>query len=126
MSKKDISEINIIYDIKGKNNICLFGYEFVKNNKKCRMIIDNKEYFLSTKYNVKKNNDNKLKIKLKGIDSITNMSCMFLECSSLLSLPDISKWNTNNVTDIRYMFSRCHNLIISEKTKRKFKSQEFQ
>ena len=30
MSEKDISEINIIYDIKGKNKIQIFGAEFVK------------------------------------------------------------------------------------------------
>ena len=29
------------------------------------------------------------------------MSCMFYGCSSLSSLPDISKWNTNNVTNIK-------------------------
>jgi len=45
MSEKDISEINIIYDISGKNNINIFGSEFVENNKNiCKMIIDNKEY----------------------------------------------------------------------------------
>ena len=47
------------------------------------------------------------------------MSCMFYGCSSLSSLPDISKWNTNNVTYMFFMFSECHNLIISERTKRK-------
>ena len=44
-------------------------------------------------YNIK----DELKIKLRGIDDITNMSCIFYECSSLLSIPDISKWNTSNV-----------------------------
>ena len=33
MSEKDISEINIIYDIKRKNNIKIFGAKFVENNK---------------------------------------------------------------------------------------------
>ena len=33
MSEKDISEINIIYDINGKNNIKIFGQKFVENNK---------------------------------------------------------------------------------------------
>ena len=28
-----------------------------------------------------------------------------------MSLPDISKWNTNNVTDMSYMFSNCKSLI---------------
>ena len=38
------------------------------------------------------------------------MSYMFEECSSLLSLPDISKWNINNVTDMSEMFNRCSSL----------------
>ena len=54
MSEKDISEINIIYDINGKKNIRIFGSNFVKNNKNiCKIIINNQEYGLSTKYNEK-------------------------------------------------------------------------
>ena len=88
MSEKDISEINIIYDIKKENKIRIFGSKFVENNRnKCKMIIDNKEYEIIEKYNNKnyKNNNSKLKITLKGIDKVTNMSYMFYECSSLLS-----------------------------------------
>ena len=44
MSIKGTSEINIIYDIN-KEEINIFGSEFVKNNKNiCKMEIDNKEY----------------------------------------------------------------------------------
>ena len=43
---------------------------------------------------------------------ITNMREMFSKCNSLISLPDISKWNTSNVKNIASMFSRC-NLLIS-------------
>ena len=32
------------------------------------------------------------------------MSYMFCGCKSLISLPDISKWNTSNVTDMSGMF----------------------
>ena len=35
---------------------------------------------------------------------------MFYECSSLSSLPDISKWNTNNVTDMSKIFDGCSSL----------------
>ena len=35
------------------------------------------------------------------------MSYMFCDCKSLSSLPDISKWNSNNVKDISYMFKGC-------------------
>ena len=34
---------------------------------------------------------------------------MFAHCSSLESL-GVSRWDTSNVTDMRYMFSGCSNL----------------
>ena len=43
MSEKDISEINIIYNIKGENKIRIFGDDFVKNNRNIIRII----YFLT-------------------------------------------------------------------------------
>ena len=111
MSEKEITEINIIYDIKGGNKIKIFGNEFVKNNKNiCKMIIDNKEYEIAERYNIKSKKINKLKIKLEGINNVTNMSYMFDGCSSLSSLLDISKWNTNNVNDMSYMFYECSSL----------------
>ena len=36
---------------------------------------------------------------------------MFDICSSLISLPDISKWNTSNVTNMSFMFNNCYSLI---------------
>ena len=32
--------------------------------------------------------------------NVTNMNSMFSKCSSLISLPDISEWNTSSVTDM--------------------------
>ena len=91
MTEEDISEINIVYEAN-ENCINIFGNKFVENNKNIyKMIIDNKEYEITDKYNVKNNNNNRLNIKLKGVNNITDMSYMFNECSSLLSLPDISK-----------------------------------
>ena len=108
MSEKNISEINIIYDIYNKKEIQIFGVNFVDNNKNiCKIIIDNKECKLSAKYKVKNNNKRKLKIKLKGIDKVTDMSYMFSGCRSLSSLPDISKWNTNKVTKMEAIFISC-------------------
>jgi len=53
-SNKDITEINIIYNINNKERIKLFGDEFVRNNKKiCKMIIDNNNYEITEEYNVK-------------------------------------------------------------------------
>ena len=44
------------------------------------------------------------------------MNNMFDNCISLLSIPDISNWNTNNVQDMNHMFDNCRvNLNIPNK-----------
>ena len=40
---------------------------------------------------------------------------MFYDCSSLTNLPDISKWDTKNVTNMNEMFSGCRKNIIPKK-----------
>ena len=47
--------------------------------------------------------------------NVTNMSDMFSYCSSLTNLPDISKWDTKNITNMIYMFSGCRKNIIPKK-----------
>ena len=39
------------------------------------------------------------------------MSFIFNGCKSLVSLPDISKWDTSNVLDMSYMFNECSLLV---------------
>ena len=56
-----------------------------------------------------------------NINNITNMSSIFRGCSSLSSLPDISKWNTNKVSNMENMFDECSNIILSKVIKTKFK-----
>ena len=49
-------------------------------------------------------------------NNVTDMIGVFYGCSSLSSLPDISKWNTNNVTDMSDMFYGIINsLLIPQK-----------
>ena len=47
--------------------------------------------------------------------NVINMSYMFYACSSLSSLPDISKWNIRNDTDKTFMFSECKKIKIPSK-----------
>ena len=42
---------------------------------------------------------------------VTNISYMFNKCKSLISLPDISIWNTSNVDDMSALFNECKSLI---------------
>ena len=38
------------------------------------------------------------------------MGYLFSDCSSLNSLPDISKWDTRNVSDMSHLFYNCSSL----------------
>ena len=101
--------------IENQNRIKIFDRDFVDNNKKhCKIIYDNKEHELSDYIeikNLRKIEKNILEIKLIGIEDIRNAYCMFYDCSSLISLPDISEWNTKNVTHMNCMFAGCSSLI---------------
>ena len=76
------NEMIIIYKIKqDKYEIKLFGKKFIENNKNnCKIIIDNKDQDLIEYLKINKN-ERILKIKLKEIKAITNMSYMFYECN---------------------------------------------
>ena len=117
MSKQYLEENNEIYITykinKNDNFIKIFDSEFINNNKKlCKIICEGKEYDLHEKFNVQNfKNKDLLEIKLKGIINITNTGNMFSGCSSLLSLPDIAKWNTSKITDMHYMFCGCSSLL---------------
>jgi surface protein len=111
------NEMKLIYQLNEKNKdnyINLFGKSFVKNNKNnCILIINNKLYNLMDKYyfNIQDNNINDiLIIKLIEKNKITDMSYMFYECASLLSIVNFSKRKPNNVNNTSYMFYGCSSL----------------
>ena len=43
--------------------------------------------------------------------NVTDMSGLFEECKSLKALPDISNWNLINVMDLSDLFSGCSSLL---------------
>ena len=45
------------------------------------------------------------------ISNVKNMEGLFGFCSSLKSMPDISEWNTSNVENMNNMFYECNSLI---------------
>ena len=45
-----------------------------------------------------------------GYFNVTTMKYMFYKCISLICLPDISNWKTNNVIDMTAMFQYCTKL----------------
>ena len=112
-SKMNFNEIQLVYNMKDKKEVKLFGKDFVDKYKKCCTIIkDGKEKELKEKYTLgtlSKKID-LLQIKLKGVANITDMFYMFNDCSDLISLPDISRINTSNVINMGWMFSNCSSL----------------
>ena len=46
-----------------------------------------------------------------NIEKVKNLNFTFHGCSSLKYLPDISNWNTKNVTKMSYTFCNCSSLI---------------
>ena len=104
--KEKNSEMTIIYKInKDEDSIKLFGLDFIDNNKTiCKIVHEGKEYELQETFDIKDKKDKDvLEIKLKG--SLNNMNYMFYKCICLLSLPDISKWRTTNITNMSCMFN---------------------
>ena len=108
-------DITIIYKFNNlqKNKLRIFGSSFVNNNKdKCMMIYKNKiselKEFLDDEEEIK---DNIISIKLRGINNIKDASSMFSGCNTLISLPDVSKWDTLNVNSMKYMFYECNSLL---------------
>ena len=102
------------YKVDSKEEeIKIFGRSFVDNNRyKYEMIVNNKEksfnHYLDLSYfDII---ENKIQIKLKETDEVTDLTNMFKECTSLLSLKDISKFNINNVTSLAGMFDGCSSL----------------
>ena len=113
MVNKETSEVNLTYNInREENTINIFGTDFVKNNKdKCKMFIDGKEYEISKKFDITNYDKEKLEIKLKGINKVTDMSCMFSGCSTLISIENFTNLNTSKVTNMNSMFSGCSSLL---------------
>ena len=71
---------------------------------------------LSNILNSLKTNDSNFFWEIKNIQidftiSVTDISDMFNCCSSLISLPDISRWDTSKVNDMSNIFDSCSSLI---------------
>ena len=108
-------EITLLYQLKKDNfknlekeaAIQIFGYEFVKNNKdKCKILYEGKEYELQSSFKYKdiNNNHELLEIKLININNITDIRFMFKDCHDLLFLPDIYNINTSKFNSMVGLF----------------------
>ena len=46
-----------------------------------------------------------------NINNVIRLNCTFSRCVSLLSMPDITKWKTKNLEEMFFIFSDCLNLL---------------
>ena len=114
-----LNKMTLIYKIeKEEETVKIFGERFVKNNKhNCYLLIDGRKKELCEtleKYDFNAINGI-LKFMLIETKTITNMSYMFLNedkspQNNLISLPDISEWDTTNVKDMSFLFCDCRSL----------------
>jgi len=126
--------MNINYEItlkyQKKRNIRILGDLFVKKNKNnFVLIIKGKTFKLisAVKIGMKeydpiydeendtifigmKSNEEILEIKLKQIRSVKDISCMFSNCKNLISIENISNWDTENIMNMSFLFHNCSQL----------------
>ena len=108
---KKTDEITIIYDASNKDKIKIFNDRFVYNNRtKCNIKINDEKKDLCSNLELNKANQKTIEIKLQGINNITNAFEMFCNCKYLISLPDISNWDTKNINNMNGMFYNCRSL----------------
>ena len=114
ITKKYKNEIIVEYKVDSKEEeIKLFSHSFAYNNRyNYEMIVNNKKESLKQYLNIRYLHiiDNKIQIKLKEEGEVTDLRNMFKDCTSLLSLKDISKFNINNVTSLVGIFDGCSSL----------------
>ena len=134
--------MELIYSIPKNKEIAIVGEDFQKKYKnKCKIIYNGKEYPLTEKlmseYITEEDEKRgKIKIILKGIRSVKDMSYMFQYCVNLIKvnatrtdmsniesmeamfewclnlkeITDMSQWNLENVKTIRGLFYMCKRL----------------
>ena len=99
----------LIYNIQSnQDRVKILGNQFVRNNNNiCKIVYENNEYNLTEYFDCKNISDNLLKLKLKGINNVIDLSSMFEECSQLSEFSDFSNLDTTYAVDMRYLFFGC-------------------
>jgi len=100
------------------NKIKLFGKKFYENNKyNCYMVINDKEYFFSEYYTLKKSDlkNNELEVKLYQSNPMTNISYMFSSDENedpifLSEIPLINNLDTSKIISMNHLFCNCTEL----------------
>ena len=120
IKEKNLNIFILVYkknkETNNEKKMQIFGDDFVKKNKeKYFLLIDKKRIESRSQINPNEIKKNIFKIELIEKEVINDMSGMFENCSSLLSLPNISTWNMKNVISIENIFNGCSSLKFSTK-----------
>ena len=105
--------INLIYENeKNEEVIRVFGNYFVNSNLKinCGIIFNNNKIKLKEYFKMNESQLKKLEIIFYAINDIKSAQYMFYDCNSLLSF-EVIKWESL-ITDLSYMFYGCEKLIL--------------
>jgi surface protein len=109
-TNKDIIKYKIN---EGDKMVKIFGAQFVVNNwDNCTFLCEDNEYKLAEFIDLQslKKKEKTLEIKLKIKRDLKDISFMFSDCSSLISISNSISWKTENVLSIRGMFAGCTEL----------------
>ena len=94
------------------------NYEIEKNKKSKKRTLENDSFNFYESYNEslseiseKSNTYENENTISSSFSELIDISFMFYGCNSLISIPDISKWNTYNVKNMSYMFYGCKSLL---------------
>ena len=114
------NEINLKYMVDKDGKYKIFGDYFVDfNTHYLSLIINDKKYPLTNKYNLKKGENNVI-MCIKN--NLKNCSHMFYDCKALYNIKELKYLNTENVTDFSHMFAKTE---ISDITFYTFKNLEY-
>ena len=106
-------EINIKYFAKSKGTFCIFGSDFVKNNKEnIEIIVNDKKLYTLFNCQYLEEGDNNVKLIIKK--DLDNLSNMFYGCDCLKDITELKYLNVKNVYDFSSMFSNC--ILLSDIT----------
>ena len=111
-SNKDIIKYKINENDK---KIKIFGQKFVVNNwDNCRIIYKDQECKLCEYIELEnlKNRDKILEIKLKVVRELKDISYMFADCESLISVSRTLSWKTDSITIMMGLFAGCTSLQV--------------
>ena len=117
MGQEQKEVATLFYKVSDIDLLCgvdLFVFNFYENNKnKFKLEIKDELMEFRVTYNINKDDVKKgfLKVKLFSTNKITNISSMFHQCDSLISVHDISNLDTSKITSFNNLFDGCTSLL---------------